>query len=272
MNAPNSFKGLRERGFAERHLSASGTIARVEPDEFVSDAYVLSIAGAEQSHVNVANPLSIFYDYLQRIAAVVDAAAPVGRRLRVAHLGAGALTLARRMHFSHPGSEQWAVDWERELLDFVLDALPLPEGLTLKTIIADIADSVDELSEAGRFDVVVLDIFSGPFAPPQVSSRQFYATVRSLLTEDGVLIINIGDEPGLTLVRSQVTEVAAVFPNVFLTAEERMFTGRYPGNMILAARYSGEWTRRLSEDIVRQGPHPAKWLSGEDLTNWVNRF
>ena len=42
---------------------------------FTDGGFVLSIGGAEQSHVDLADPEDIFYEYLRRIGHVVDLAA-----------------------------------------------------------------------------------------------------------------------------------------------------------------------------------------------------
>ena len=42
-----------------------------------------------------------------------------------------------------------------------------------------------------------------------------------------------GDEPGLTLVRSQVAAMRQAMADVAAFAEAGMFAGRYPGNIIL---------------------------------------
>ena len=109
-----------------RLLRGIGAHAVIHPDGYSDGAWVLSIGGAEQSHVDLARPQEIFYEYLRRIGNVLDLAAPPGRPLRALHLGAGALTLARYLQATRPGSEQHAVELERELLDFVLaDVAPL---------------------------------------------------------------------------------------------------------------------------------------------------
>ena len=49
-----------------------------------------------------------------------------------------------------------------------------------------------------------------------------------------MLIVNVGDEPGLTLVRSQAAAMRRAMADVAAFAETGMFAGRYPGNIILA--------------------------------------
>jgi hypothetical protein len=249
---------------ASRFLRTSGQHASIEPDAFIEGAYVLSIGGAEQSHVNLADPREIFYEYLRRIGNIVDLAAPEGKAITALHLGAGALTLARYIQATRPGSEQYAVELERELLDFVLQQLPMPDGTRLNTIIGDARDSLAELPAGLRFDVVILDIFSGPDAPAHIACTEFYAEAAARLAPEGVLIVNVGDEPGLSLVRSQVAAMRRAVVDVAAFAETGMFAGRYPGNIILAGT-QGPWPQEWSRELASRGPHPATVLAGVEL-------
>ncbi|GAA1780866.1 fused MFS/spermidine synthase [Pseudarthrobacter sulfonivorans] len=247
-----------------RFLRTTGQHAAIEPDAFTDGAFVLSIGGAEQSHVNLAHPEEIFYEYLRRIGHVVDLAAPEGEPIAALHLGAGALTLARYIQASRPGSVQYAVELERELLDYVLQQLPLPDGTNLHTIIGDARDALAELDPDLQFDVVILDIFSGPEAPAHIACTEFYEEARARLTAGGVLIVNVGDEPGLTLVRSQVAAMRRAMTDVAAFAETGMFAGRYPGNIILAGTQTA-WPGGWTAELTARGPHPAKVLAGVDL-------
>ncbi|MDQ0678012.1 spermidine synthase [Arthrobacter pascens] len=247
-----------------RYLRTTGQHAAIEPDAFTEGAYILSIGGAEQSHVNLEHPEEIFYEYLRRIGHLVDLAAPAGKPITALHLGAGALTLARYIQATRPGSTQYAVELERELLDFVLQQLPLPEGTDLHAVIGDARDALAELDPELRFDVVILDIFSGPDAPEHIACTDFYREARTRLTPDGLLIVNVGDEAGLTLVQSQAAAMRRAMTDVAAFAEAGMFAGRYPGNIILAGtqtRWPAEWTAELTA----RGPHPARVLAGVDL-------
>ncbi|MCU1567875.1 MAG: hypothetical protein JWQ56_2812 [Pseudarthrobacter sp.] len=249
---------------AARFLRTSGQHASIEPDAFTGGSYVLSIGGAEQSHVNLARPDEIFYEYLRRIGHLVDLAAPAGTPVTALHLGAGALTLARYIQTTRPGSTQYAVELERELLDFVLQQLPLPEGTNLHTIIGDARDALTDLEPDLLFDVVILDIFSGSEAPAHLACTEFYSELRERLSPGGLLIVNVGDEPGLTLVRSQVSAMRRAMADVAASAESGMFEGRYPGNIILAGTQT-PWPAGWSEELTARGPHPGKVLAGVDL-------
>lgn len=249
---------------ATRFLRTSGQHASIEPDAFTRGGFVLSIGGAEQSHVNLAEPGEIFYEYLRRIGHVVDLAAPAGQAIRALHLGAGALTLARYIQHTRPGSQQFAVELERELLDFVLQQLPMPEGTELSTVIGDAREALAELPADTGFDVIILDIFSGPEAPAHIACSAFYHEAARLLGPEGMLIVNVGDEPGLSLVRSQTTALRSVFADVAASAEAGMFAGRYPGNIILIGT-QGPWPAEWTAALTARGPHPAKVLTGVEL-------
>jgi spermidine synthase len=247
-----------------RFLRTTGQHASIEPDAFTDGSYVLSIGGAEQSHVNLLRPEEIFYEYLRRIGHLVDLAAPAGTPVSALHLGAGALTLARYIQATRPGSVQYAVELERELLDFVLRQLPLPDGTNLNTVTGDARESLALLDPGLRFDVVILDIFSGPDAPAHLACSGFYREVRDRLSPAGMLIVNVGDEPGLTLVRSQVAALREAMADVAAVAEAGMFEGRHPGNIILAGTQT-PWPQDWTTVLTALGPHPARVLAGLDL-------
>ncbi|WP_311213504.1 MULTISPECIES: fused MFS/spermidine synthase [unclassified Arthrobacter] len=249
---------------ASRYLRTTGQHATIDADTLIEGSFILSIGGAEQSHVNLADPREIFYEYLRRIGHVVDLAATPGAPIRALHLGAGALTLARYIQATRPGSEQYAVELERELLDFVLHKLPMPEGTTLTTHIGDARDALAELGAEVTFDVVILDIFSGPEAPAHIACKEFYEEAAARLSPDGVLIVNVGDEPALTLVRSQVTALREAMQDVAAVAETGMFEGRFPGNIILVGTRR-RWTTEWTVELLARGPHPAAVLTGMDL-------
>ncbi|MGL3806079.1 spermidine synthase [Paeniglutamicibacter sp. R2-26] len=247
-----------------RWMSNLGAHATLEEDTFVPGAWVLSLAGAEQSHVNLAHPGEIFYEYLRRLANFVDEVDRPGTPLRVLHLGAGALTLARYIEEVRPGSTQVAVDLERELLDFVLESLPLQRPENMSTLIGDAREVLTHELSGSTFDVIVLDIFSGSGAPGHLTVPGFYAEMNGLLAPGGMVLVNVGDDPPFAFADTQISALSGVYRSVLASAPTEIFSRKYPGNMILAATQS-KIDLGLVERLRAAGPHPCTVLFGSDL-------
>jgi spermidine synthase len=86
---------------------------------------MLLIDGIPQSHVDLDDPGYLEFEYVRRLGHVIDTVAPAAQSLRVLHLGAGALTLARYVAATRPGSQQLAVEIDAALIDLVRLRLPL---------------------------------------------------------------------------------------------------------------------------------------------------
>lgn len=247
-----------------RWLGNLGAHATLEEDAFVPGAWVLTLGDAEQSHVNVDHPEEIFYEYLRRLANHVDDHGEAGAPLRVLHLGAGALTLARYIEKKRPGSVQVAVDLERELLDFVLDALPVSDPGNLTTIIGDARRVLTEELAGARFDIIVLDIFSGAGAPGHLTTSDFYSEIKARLCPGGIVLVNVGDDPPFAFADSQIRAMSEIFTTLIASAPSEIFSRKYPGNMILAGTES-KIDMESMDRLRAAGPHPGTVLFGAEL-------
>jgi hypothetical protein len=273
-------------------LSLSGLTARILPDGFSESGRVLEIGGAEQSHVDPAHPERIFYEYLHRVGAVADAMAPAREPLSAAHLGAGGLTLPRYLQATRPGSPQVAVEIERELPSLVLDALPLPAGTRLSILNDDARAALPGLAAAAGLapgeglDLLVVDIFSGRDAPPHLACEEFYREALEVLGPRGILVVNVGDDAGLSFFAAQAAAltdavarrgaVPGAAPPVgpWTLTDASLLSGRREGNLILAAGPGlgpGAQTdpREQAEAWRRAGPHPAAVLDPLETEEFV---
>jgi hypothetical protein len=256
-------------------LRASDREARIAADGYSGTGYVLSIDGIEQSHVDLFDPLTLRHEYLARMAAVIAACADMDGDAEapptVLHLGAGALTLARWFQSSFPGAEQVAVDVERELMTFVIDTLPLPEGTLLDTVVADARAVLEVAADQGRrFDVVVLDVFSGQETPAHLAGEPVYALCLQLLAPDGVLLVNIGDDAGLRCFGAQARALEqasadAGLDGCWTLTSAAVAEDLTEGNLVLAAgpgldRAAKNRTQDLQDRLLAAGPHPAEVL------------
>ncbi|MGO1412720.1 MAG: spermine synthase, partial [Microbacterium sp.] len=71
---------------------SDGRIARVAPSEITS-GFEVDVDGTPQSHVDLADPTHLHFEYVARMGAVIDQL-PDGP-LTAVHLGAGGLTIPR---------------------------------------------------------------------------------------------------------------------------------------------------------------------------------
>lgn len=247
------------------HLGESGEQARIIPDEH-DDGWVLEIGGAIQSHVDLADPTRIRYEYLCRMANVLDTSWPVGQPIRILHLGAGALTLPRYVQARRPGSVQTVVDLDRELPPFVLSALPLPEETDLTVLIGDARRVVGEVA-GQRFDAVVLDIYTGVDVAEHLTGQDFYGELLESLTGDGVLLVNVGDDAGHHFLGRQALALESACSEAGLSgtwalADAAVLGQAQTGNIVLAAggAFTAQDPEALRAALLAPGPHPAAVL------------
>ncbi|SCG74843.1 hypothetical protein GA0070614_5539 [Micromonospora coxensis] len=229
---------------------------------------ILLAGGVAQSYVDVADPRHLHFEYVRRMAAVVDLAAPAGRPLDVLHLGGGALTLPRYVAATRPGSAQRVVERDAAVVDLVGRELPAPPT----PVDVDVADARDAVgaAPAHRYDLVLADIYRAARMPAHVASREFAAEVARTLRPDGVYLVNVTDLPPLVFTRVQAATLRAVFAEVCLVADRRMLRGRRYGNVVLAAalRPGRLPTRRLAGRVAAD-PVPGGVLHGTELDAFV---
>jgi spermidine synthase len=229
-------------------------------------AWMLLIDGVPQSHVDLDDPGYLDFEYIRRLGHVIDTAAPAGQPLRVLHLGAGALTLARYVAATRPGSPQLAVEVDAELVDMIRLRLP-PRNPRLRVRVGDARAELERLA-AGRYDVVIADVFAGGRTPAHLTSAEFWAATRRVVRGGGVVAANVADGVPLAHARAQVATAQAVFPHACLIADAAVLRGRRFGNLVLVASSAplpvDALIRRAAGD-----PMPGRVLHGPDLTRFT---
>ncbi len=227
---------------------------------------MLLIDGVPQSHVDLEDPGYLDFEYVRRLGHVIDAAAPAGQPLRVLHLGAGALTLARYVAATRPGSPQLAVEVDAALVDLIRLRLP-PRNPRLRVRVGDARAELERL-RAGSFDVVIADVFAGGRTPAHLTSAEFWAAARRAVRGTGVVGANVADGAPLAHARAQVATALAVFPHACLIADAAVLRGRRFGNLVLAASPEplpvDTLTRRAAGD-----PMPGRLVHGRDLARFT---
>jgi spermidine synthase len=258
-----------------RAREPAGTSARVDlgtatlvPDRHRPAGWTLLVDGVPQSHVDLDDPTYLEFEYVRRLAWVIDAAAPPGVPLRVLHLGGGALTLPRYLAATRPGSAQRVLERDAALAAFVSRELPLPAGAGIRIEVADARTGIALDTE--RYDLVIADVYQGAQMPRSVASVEFVAFAAGVLRPAGVYAVNIADLPPLAFSRKQAATLRTGFGDVCVIAEPGMLRGRRYGNVILVAAIApdGLPVDRLVASANRD-PFPSRVLHGAALDRFV---
>jgi spermidine synthase len=247
--------------------TVDGGLAQLVPDPDRPYAWELLLDGAAQSHVDLAEPEWLEFEYQRRLGHVVDLAAPPGRPLRVVHLGGGALTMARYVAVTRPRSEQQVAEPDGRLTAFVRRELPLPRGSRIRMRALDARAALARLPD-GWAGLVIVDVFHDARTPAHCTSGEFLDEVRRVLAPGGWHAANLTDGPPLAHLRRQVATALSRFSHACLAADPAVLRGRRFGNGILLAADSqppvAELTRRCAGD-----PFPARLLAGGELADFT---
>jgi spermidine synthase len=258
------------------HLSAlpgrtevAGGTAELLADADRDGSWELQLDGVPQSHVDLADPTHLEFEYVRRMGHVLDLAADPGQPLDVVHLGGGALTLARYVAVTRPGSRQRVVEWDEALTELVRRELPLPRGARVRVRAADAREGLAAHPDASA-DVVLVDVFAGARTPAHLTTVEFAADIARVLRPGGVTAWNVSDGPPLRFVRAEAATLRSVFAHVALLAEPGTLRGRRFGNTVAVASDAElpipGLTRRCAGD-----PMPSRVVGGAELDRFVGQ-
>lgn len=227
-------------------------------------AFTLRVGRTDQSYVDLDDPTRLEFDYMQRIADVLESIAPASQRLRVVHVGGAALTLPRYVAATRPQSAQVVLEPDAELTELVRTHLPLPRQSGIKVRAQDGRSGVAAMRD-DYADVVVVDAFSGAQVPAELTTATFLADCRRVLAGGGTFVMNVTDRGPFGYARRVLAGVRASFPEVVLCAEPATLKGRRFGNVILVG---SAVPLPLGEIAARAGsaPYPYRVLHDARLT------
>lgn len=249
-----------------QHALVTGERIEFEVDIFSSTGLTLLVDGAAQSHVDPGDPTHLLFEYVRRIANVLDVVGSAGAPIRALHLGGGAFTLPRYVAATRPGSSQVVVDHDAGLVAVVLERLPLPTGADIEVRVADARSAVLELATAAPFDAVVVDLYARLEAPPFVDGVEFMTQCLRLARPDGLVVVNVADATGLTRLRAQARALARADPGaeLLVAGDPAVLSGAEEGNAVLVAAPGGLGPR-LADRLAASGPFPVAVLTGHRL-------
>ncbi|KNC19288.1 spermidine synthase [Arthrobacter sp. RIT-PI-e] len=205
----------------------------LEPDPYAADGWVLRINGVPSSHIDLADPLRLDFEYMRWIASLVDSRWASTDRLRALHLGGGACSLARRFAASHAQARQVVVELDGRLAELVRGWFDLPRAPLVRIRVGEARAVTETLSEGSR-DLIIRDVFAGAVTPAPLLTVEFARAAKRVLADDGVYVVNCGDGPSLALAKCEAATIGAEFAHTAIIADPAMLKGRRYGNVIIA--------------------------------------
>jgi spermidine synthase len=249
-----------------------GGLAELRRDPDRPRAWTLYIDGTPQSHVDLDDPTYLEFEYVRRLGHLIDLIAEPGEPLRVLHLGAGALTLARYVTATRPASWQVAAELDAALTELVRRRLPLVlsggRSQVRVRVRAGDARAILEQVRPGSFDLVIMDVFAGASTAAHLTSAEVVRAAARALTPAGVYAANIGDGPPLAHTKARVATVLAEFGHACLIADAAVLKGRRFGNLVLAASRQPLPLPELDRRVVSD-PLPGRLVSGAELDRFA---
>jgi spermidine synthase len=202
------------------------------PDSDGRGGVTVMMDGSPQSHVDLADPGNLGFEYIAQFAAVIDTL-PAGP-LAVTHVGGAGLTLARYLNALRPGSPQIVLEPNVELTELVRRELPLPRQHRIRVRPFDGLNGMAQLADASA-DLVVLDAYAGGRVPAELTTVDFLADARRVLRPSGTMLLNLADEPAMAYLRRVYAGLATVFGQVALIGTHETLKGKRFGNSVAVA-------------------------------------
>jgi spermidine synthase len=145
-----------------------------------------------QGAMRIAAPFDLELEYVQRMMAWLLFVAPesvAGRHAMQLGLGASAIT---KFCYKKLSMTCTAVELNPRVADVCRAWFKLPaEGPRLRVVLADAGQEIQRDEWLGTVDALAVDLYDSDAAAPVAGSAAFYADCRRVLTEEGVMTVNL---------------------------------------------------------------------------------
>ena len=207
---------------------------RADRDADHPDGRLLLMDGVEASHVDLADPTRIRFEYLRHLVGVIDAMFPQRDALDAFQVGGGPCTLARYLAATRRRARVTVVERDGGVVQASRDHLMLDEVPRLEVRVGDGRAALAAMPP-DSLDLVMVDAFVGLMAPHAVSTAEFIADVHRVLRPGGLHAMNLIDVEPLELARAVASGMCGEYAEVALLAEPAVLEHRTSGNVLLLA-------------------------------------
>ena len=257
---------LRLRGPTSDHVaeveSLYSHIRVLKSERNGVERYHLMLDKMTHNTVVVGDPLDLQDPYIRMFSGLTHLIGEGRDALDTMTIGGGGYAFPQYLHHHWPGGRHDVVEIDPEVTRIAAEHMQARmEGF--RNFHEDgrvfVNRLVAERGEAARavYDFIYIDAFNDYTVPYQLTTREFFGHLRTLLRDDGAFMMNMIDsgESGL-LLGSLLNTLEEVFPHVVVFLEGTTFRlGARNTFVILAAPKSHDYARFVEPDPTRFGIH-----------------
>ena len=167
------------------------------------------------------NNLQYFHTII--FAAVTHGLSEHKEKLSVMHIGGGGYVFPQYIEKNWPGSRNDVAEIDPGVTEAAHQAFGLSRNTSINTITMDARNYVDELlrkNQTKLYDFICEDAFSDYSVPYQLVTKEFNEKIFSILTDDGVYMINSIDiYNSARFLGAYVNTLEQAFPYVYVVAQ-----------------------------------------------------
>lgn len=185
-----------------------------------------------QSGMPLDDDSELLFDYNQRFLEMIMSSGPS----KILIIGGGTCTLPTAAYRLFPELTIDVVEIDGLLVDLAYNFFDLPRSPRLRIFIADAISYIAETKE--RYDMIIIDAFSGYTIPPSLLQLSAILQYRRHLTNRGVVAVNFISEykkHRSSLAHEVVATFAEAFPYTNVFQSDPDYRRGADQNLILAA-------------------------------------
>ena len=227
---------------------------------------MVRIDGTDQSYVDPYDPLYLEFDYVQRVAAILDTTWPADQRVTALHVGGAAMTIPRYLAATRPTSAQIVFEPDASLTAVVRAVAPLAPHSGIKVRPLDGWSGLAAIPD-DYADLVVVDAFAGTRVPAELGTTDWFELVRRVTRPGGTVVLNLTDQAPFGYARRVIAGLAASFSPIVVGAEPSTLKGRRFGNIVVAA--GGHLDEPALTRQAAGAVFPYRMMTGLELSAWL---
>jgi spermidine synthase len=236
---------LAKPGGVLASASSGGSVFRtdsmyshIEVQDREDDRRVLVMDGLIHNMYDRSDPDILLYEY-ERIFRlltdrIIEERAESGG-IRTLTLGGGALTFPSYLERHYPESEHHVVEIDPEVVRIAHEYFDIPKDSALNIHVLDARQFVGNADINDKFDIIYLDVFNSYSIPYHLTTAEFSERLASLLTDDGMLLVNLIDVFSIgRFLGAYAVTIETVFPHYKVFVDEN-FSREDRSTFVLAA-------------------------------------